>query len=119
MAEKTRIIDIYEKSGAFTSVLRRFSKKDKHEYNYSDLALLRKLLSNEKARLLHTIKTKKPTSIYQLAKILGRDFKSVRDDIILLKKFGFIDLVHEKSKTKRTSLKPTLNVNAINIVIRI
>jgi predicted transcriptional regulator len=125
MAEKTRIIEIYEKSGAFTSVLKRFSpsksskEEAKQEYNYSDLALLRKLFSNEKARLLHTIKTKKPTSIYSLAKLLGRDFKSVRDDVILLKKFGFLDLVQEKSKTKRISHRPVLNVSSINVIIRI
>ena len=47
------------------------SKKD---YDFSGISALRQLLSNEKARILDVIKTKKPVSIYALAKILGRDF---------------------------------------------
>jgi predicted transcriptional regulator len=119
MAEKTRIIEVYEKAGAFSSVFKRFSGI-KQDYNYSDLALLRKLLSNEKARMLHVIKIKKPKSIYSLAKFLGRDFKTVRDDIILLKKFGLIDLISERSsKGNRISHRPILNATTLNIVIRV
>ena len=120
-AEKTRIIDIYEKGGAFSvaSVFRKFTGK-KEDYNYKDLAILRQLLSNEKARLLHVVKTKKPGSIYALAKVLGRDFKSVRDDIILLKKFGFIDLIAEHGgKGKRIRHRPVITSSTINVVIRI
>lgn len=119
MVEKTRIIDIHEKSGTFSYVFKRFSNV-KQDYNYSDLSLLRKLLSNEKARMLNIIKTDKPKSIYHLAKILGRDFKTVRDDLILLKKFGLIDLISEKNKSgKRISHKPVLTASSINVVIRI
>ena len=80
MAEKTRIIDIYEKAGGFTSYFKKFTsqKQDdivkKQDYNYNDMSLLRQLFSNEKARLLHAIKVNKPSSIYGLAKLLGRDF---------------------------------------------
>lgn len=117
MAEKTRIIDVYEKGGTFSSVFRRFTGQKK-DYNYSDMALVRQLLSNEKARLLNVIKMKKPKSLYALAKDLGRDFKSVRDDIILLKKFGFIELVQEKTGNRITH-KPVITANIVNIVIRI
>ncbi|MEA3329417.1 MAG: hypothetical protein U9Q06_01615 [Nanoarchaeota archaeon] len=117
MADKTRIIDIYEKGGTFKSVFRKFTGQ-KRDYNYSDLALLRKLFSNEKARLLNTIKMKQPTSIYSLAKFLGRDFKTVRDEIILLKKFGFIEILEEK-RQGRTSHRPVLTATSINIIIRI
>jgi predicted transcriptional regulator len=117
MAEKTRIIEIYEKGGAFSSIFRRFSG-EKKDYNYSDMSLLRQLLSNEKARMLNMIKTKKPTSIYALAKMLKRDFKGVRDDIIILKKFGFVDLIKE-TKGGRITHKPVLTANEINIILRI
>jgi predicted transcriptional regulator len=117
MAEKTRIIDVYEKGGRFTSVFRKF-KGEKKDYNHSDIALVRQLLSNEKARLLHVIKTEKPKSLYALAKFLKRDFKTVREDIILLKKFGFIDLIEERSGKRRTH-KPVITANTINISIRI
>jgi len=117
MADKTRIIDIYEKSGAFTSVFRRFTG-EKKDYNYGDLSVLRQLLSNEKARLMHVIKVKKPKSIYQLAKFLNRDFKTVREDLKLLQKFGFIELIEEKDKN-RISHRPVLTTTNINVNIRI
>ena len=95
---KIREITITESKGAF-SVFRkpRTSKKD---YDFEGILALRQLLSNEKARILHVIKTEKPTSIYNLAKKLGRGFKSVNDDIKLLKRFGFIEL-DAKAKGKR------------------
>tara|TARA_Y100000034_G_C6854939_1_gene388366 strand:- start:71 stop:424 length:354 start_codon:yes stop_codon:yes gene_type:complete len=117
MAEKTRIIDIYEKKGTFAGVFRKFTG-EKKDYNVKDLSLIRQLLSNEKARLLHTIKTNKPKSIYALAKFLKRDFKTVREDILLLKKFGFIDLIEEKTGKRRTH-KPIITATSININIRI
>ncbi|MBS3099658.1 hypothetical protein J4463_00375 [Candidatus Pacearchaeota archaeon] len=117
MSEKTRVIEVYEKSGGFASVFRKFVGA-KSDYNTQDLSILRKLLSNEKARLLNIVKTKEPKSIYELAKILERDFKSVRDDIVLLKKFGFIDLV-EGHSGKRKTHKPILTANSVTIVVRI
>ena len=119
MADKTRIIDIYEKDGTFQSIFKRFSSiHEKEEYNTHDLSLVRRVLSNEKARLLHTIKVKQPKSIYSLAKILDKDFKTVRENVILLKKFGFLDLIEEKSGKRRLH-KPVLTANSINITIRI
>lgn len=117
MVDKTRIIDVYEKGGAFTSVFRKFTGQKK-DYNYNDMSLVRQLLSNEKARLLNVIRNKKPASIYALAKFLGRDFKTVRDDIHLLKKFGFVELVEGKSGN-RTTHRPLITANSVSIVIRL
>lgn len=79
-----------------------FKKKgpSKKGLDYSAMLTLRQLLSNEKARILYTIKTKKPTSIYDLAKKLDRNFKAVSDDIKLLEKFGFIQLFQRKTKNR-------------------
>ncbi|MBS3066624.1 hypothetical protein J4205_02255 [Candidatus Pacearchaeota archaeon] len=124
MVEKTRIIDIYEKEGTFTSVFRKFKgftgygEENKEEYNTADLSILRHLLSNEKARLLSVVKNKKPNSIYKLSKYLERDFKSVREDVMMLKKFGFLELVEEKSNNRITH-KPLITASVINIVVRI
>jgi predicted transcriptional regulator len=117
MVDKTRIIDIYEKGGTFSSVFRKFSGQKK-DYNYSDLSILRQLFNNEKARLLNVIKMKSPNSIYGLAKFLGKDFKTVREDIMLLKKFGFVDLIEEKSNG-RIIHRPVLTANSVTIVVRI
>jgi len=114
---KTRQITIVDRGGTFETILRRFSSTDK-EYDFEGLTALRKLLSNEKAKILNTIKTKQPNSIYDLAKMLKRDFKAVRSDLQLLSRFGFIDFISEK-KGKRERLKPVLAVNSINIEIQL
>lgn len=119
MAEKskTREIVLVEKSGAF-STLRKKLAGSEEEFDFDALSALRKLLSNEKARLLHTIKTKKPNSLYQLAKILKRDFKSVSEDIKLLQRFGLIDMISE-STGKRKRLKPILSVDSLHVNFRL
>ena len=113
--EKTRHITITESQGAFSAIF-RFGAKQKYEF--SGISALRQLLSNEKARILHTLKTKNPKSIYELSKFLGRNFKSVRDDLTLLDRFGFIEFIREK-KGKREMLKPLLAIDKLNITFQI
>ena len=114
---KTRQISIVGHRDAFTALLRKFSK-EKEEYDFESLAALRNILSNEKARILHVIKNKEPKSMYELAKVLKRDFKSVSEDVKLLERFGFIELVSEKSG-ERDRLRPILDADTINIEIKI
>ena len=112
---KTREITIEESKGSF-SIFKK--SKSKSKYNFTGMAALRQLLSNEKARILHTIKTENPTSIYDLAKKLGRSFKSVSEDLKLLERFGFIELIQEKTKN-RIRHRPTIVVDSIKINIRL
>jgi predicted transcriptional regulator len=111
---KTREITIRESKGAFS--IFKSSDVSKESYNFSGILALRQLLSNEKARILDTIKNEKPISIYALAKKLKRGFKSVNDDIKLLERFGFIELVEERTK-ERIRHRPALVVD--NIIINI
>jgi predicted transcriptional regulator len=113
---KTLYIDLnVEEESIFSKFL---TKKSSKEYNPSDIELLRKLFSTEKTRILYTIKKEKPSSIYHLAKLLKRDFKSVYQDLKVLERFGFIEFYSEK-KGKKESLKPVLLANEINLVISI
>jgi predicted transcriptional regulator len=121
MANKTatRTINIKQSSGIYSILSKPVTMFQKHtvskkDYNFSEITKLRHLLSNERARMLNVIKTKNPDSIYSLAKILERGFKSVLDDIKLLKEFGLIELKPEL-KGKRKKLKPVLIVNELNI----
>jgi predicted transcriptional regulator len=113
---KTREITITQSKGTF-SILKKqgTSKKD---YDFSGLLVLRQLLSNEKARILHAIKTQKPTSIYNLAKKLGRGFKSVNDDLKLLERFGFIELREEKTKNRIRHV-PKIIIDKMTINLKI
>ena len=110
--EKIREITITESGGAFSIFKKHGISKE--DYDFSGILSLRQLLSNEKARILDVIKTQKPDSIYDLAKKLGRNFKAVNDDIKLLERFGFIQLIQEKNKN-RTRYKPEIIVEKITI----
>ncbi len=111
---KVRYIDVNVNKAGFVSKL--IGAKKSHDF--SDIKILRNLLSNEKARILYVLKHTKPKSIYALAKLLGRDFKSVRDDIKVLERFGFIEF-HSEKVGKRASLMPVLVINELRIIIDI
>ena len=113
---KVREITIQESKGTFS--IFRSSGTSKSDYDFESILALRQLLSNEKARILNTIKTKDPKSIYELAKILGRDFKGVNDDLKHLERFGFIEFIEEKTK-KRIRHKPVIIVDTLVINFKI
>jgi len=114
---KTLYIDLnVTEGGIFSRFLNK--KTDKKDYNPEDIVLLRKLFSNEKTRILHALKVKKIKSIYDLSKILKRDFKSVYQDLKVLERFGFIEF-HSEKKGERESLKPVLKIDSLNLVISI
>ena len=112
---KTRTITITEKQGAFSTIFNRFKSAKKQE---SEVANIRHILSNERARMLHIIKTKEPSSLYELAKLLSRDFKAVRHDIKLLEKFGIVELT-SSHKQGRERLRPIVDADQLIITINI
>lgn len=119
MAGKTKVreITIVDEGGTFTSFFKKFYG-EKEEYDFEGLSTLRNLLTNEKAKILHAIKAKKPKSIYELAKILKKDFKTVNDNVKLLEKFGFLDMIAEKSG-KRDRFRPVVVVDSMIVEIKI
>ena len=109
---KTREITIKESRGGFNIFKdKKFSRKD---YDFSGILALRNLLTSEKARMIDVIKKQNPTSIYDLAKKLERNFKAVSDDLKLLERFGFIEFIEEKTKN-RIRHKPVVVVDSITI----
>lgn len=111
--EKTVTIDLNQKTGVFFSILDKIRRPKQTE-----TAMLRQLLSDEKSRILHVIKTKNPESIYELSRILKRDFKAVRHDIRILEHFGLVEL-DASQKKGRERLKPMLSVDKIIIIINL
>ncbi len=72
----------------------------------------KQLLNKEKIKIIYAIKEKKPKSIYELAKVLGRNFKAVRQDLRLLESLEIITMKHERVKNRLCS-KPILNLDKI------
>ncbi len=113
---KIREVTIKEEKGSFS--IFRSSKSQEPTYDFESVLALRQLLSNEKARILNTIKEKNPKSIYELAKLLKRNFKAVNDDLKHLERFGFIEFIEEKTKN-RVRYRPVLAVETLVINFKI
>ena len=111
---KTRYVELNANKSNFVSKLIGSSRT----HDFSDISILRSLLSNEKSRILYLLKHQKPSSIYALAKLLGRDFKSVRMDLALLERFGFISFLSEQRRG-RTCRVPILTIDRLQIQIDI
>ncbi|MBI3563570.1 MAG: hypothetical protein HY079_00065 [Elusimicrobia bacterium] len=82
---------------------------------FTSLEAVRALLTDKRMELLRLIREHSPRSINRLASIAGRDFKNVHTDIMLLKRYGLVQL-GKHGKTSGAS-SPALSVpyQAINI----
>ena len=79
----------------------------------TSLATIAKIFSKTRMEILQTIIIKKPQSIYELAKILGRDFKNVHSDVQFLNQVGLINL--KETGDSRHGLKPTAKYSGIEL----
>lgn len=71
----------------------------------------RAIFTESRLRIIHVLKFKQPKSIYDLAKLLKRDFKNVYYDVSFLAQLGILAI--EKSKIGLKQKKPTLICNKI------
>lgn len=96
--------------------LEKGKKVKKHEGIYfKDLDAMRKILTEERLRILKTVRKKHPSSIYELAKILKRDIKNVSNDVNYLKDMGLIEL--KQSKEGRIKSTPLVDYEKILLEI--
>ena len=85
----------------FTESLKRFKETFKAVHagrhiepqevvGFTSLEAARNFLTRERLSLLHTIKSRHPGSIYELAKMSGRDLKNVQEDVRILERHGLV-----------------------------
>ena len=70
--------------------------------SFQSLDQLRKFLTPKRLELLRTVRHKKPSSIYELAKLVGRTPENVNTDIKFLKKLGFVEVTKVKELRKKS-----------------
>ena len=87
------------------------------ELSFQNIDTLRKVLTEKRMELLHAIKRQSPGSIYELAKIVDRDLKSVNTDIDVLVNLGLVSL--EKIKDERKKSRPSVDFDRLNVEIAI
>ncbi len=128
MAMKVKNIDIVIESeeefykrakNAFSDLdKRKFPTKFQERLSFESLDALRKVLTKQRLKLLHTIKHKQPKSIYELAKITKRDMKNIRDDLSKLESLGLIELIKD-TKHSREPLIPIVKFDKLQVGIEI
>ena len=96
---------------------RRVSRRD--GVYFTSIEAARNLLTPNRLALLRAIRMKRPGSIYELAKITGRDLKNVQDDLRLLERYGLVRIGHGRSSGKRKVRIPQAVFNEIALRIAI
>ncbi len=92
-------------------------KKKRQSVYFENIDTMRKVLTDKRLTLLKAIKEKHPSSIYELAKIAGRNFKNVSDDLKYLAEIGLVEL--KKSKKDRIRVTPTVSYDKILLEIAV
>lgn len=82
---------------------------------FTSLEAVRALLTDRRLALLHLVRQHSPKSINQLAKISGRNFKNVYEDVMLLKDYGLIQMGLRKQATRAVGQSISVPYQAINI----
>lgn len=97
------------------SAVRGKAKKiqDPSEIVLNSVAAYSQIFTKSRIEILLYLTSNSPTSIYDLAKSLKRNFKNVHTDVNLLKEIGLIKL--EKSNSDRGSLVPKAKYSGIEL----
>ena len=104
-----------EVKGVWKKLEKGEAMKRHEEISLENTEAMRKILSEERLRILKTIKKEHPKSIYELAKLLKRDIKNTFDDVQFLAQMGLIEL----KKTREGREKTTPKVNYDRILLEI
>jgi predicted transcriptional regulator len=73
----------------------RVPKGPRKEVGFACIEAARNFLTREQLALLRTIRSRHLGSLYELAKMVGRDFKNVQEDIGILERHGLVRITKE------------------------
>ncbi|MBM4145645.1 MAG: hypothetical protein FJ240_05140 [Nitrospira sp.] len=117
---KVRIKSLKEILKDTADVVKRMEKGERlkpvkePEIYFTSFEALRKALTPKRLELLHIIKTKKPSSINELARMAKRDVKNIAEDVKCLEQMALI----EKKKTDNKTT-PVINYDRIALEIAV
>jgi predicted transcriptional regulator len=98
--------ELFEEVKEVWGKLERGEKVKKHQAIYFEsLDAMRKVLTEERLKIVKAIRKNHPASIYELAKILRRDVKNTFDDVQFLAQAGLVELKKTKDIRERTAPK--------------
>ena len=96
---------------------RRVSRRD--GVYFTSIEAARNLLTPNRLTLLRAVRSGRPGSIYELAKLVRRDLKNVQDDLRLLQTYGLIRMADATRSGKRRVRVPQAVFDEIELKIAI
>ncbi len=87
---------------------RRIPKKPREEVGFTSIEAARNFLTRERLALMSTIRTRHPGSLYELAKMVNRDFKNVQEDIGILERHGLVRVSKEPRGKRKVKVPQVL-----------
>ncbi len=100
-----------EWTASLTGKSQKVKKFDESTIVVTGLETVAKIFSKSRMEILRAIITQKPKSIYELAKILDRDFKNVYSDVQFLNDIGLIKL--KDTTSTRKGLMPVARFSGV------
>jgi len=99
----------------FTESLNRFKEtfkaveagrhvKPQEIVGFTSLEAARNFLTRERLALLHTIKSHHSNSIYELAKMTGRDLKNLQEDVRILEWHGLLRITRQPRGNRKVKV---------------
>ncbi len=86
---------------------------------FTSIEAARNLLTPNRLALLRAVRSRRPGSIYELAKMVHRDMKNVQDDLRLLERYGLIRMADATRSGKRRVRVPRAVFDEIELKIAI
>lgn len=83
--------------------------------SFESLDSFRRAITNKRLELIQAIKKREPGSVYELAKMVGRDIKSVNDDLDVLNQVGLVSMEHILEERRRS--RPKVVYDRIEVAI--
>ena len=106
-----------EVKGVWQKVQKGEKVKKTEAVYFENFEAMRKILTDERIRILKMIKAERPASIYELAKKLRRDIKNTFSDVQFLARAGLVEL--KKTTDVRDRTVPEVNYNKILLEIQV
>jgi predicted transcriptional regulator len=86
---------------------------------FTSIEAARNFLTPERLGLLRVLRESRPESVYELAKITGRNLKTVQTDLKILQRHGLVEFRQVKGPARRKSKAPVAPYREIALKIAI
>jgi predicted transcriptional regulator len=100
----SEVMDNFTETFEAVRSARKVPRGEREEVGFTSIEAARNFLTRERLALLRTIRTRHPRSLYELAKLVDRDFKNVQEDIRLLERHGLVRIVKESRGQRKVKV---------------